>query len=156
MPVSSSLRSFLDAQGIQYEVLEHPRSVSAPRTAAAAHVPGARLAKSVLLEDEQGYVVAVVPSTRRVDLARLHRHTHRMLGLAVEEEIAALFEDCDPGAIPAVGAAYGIKTVVDDSLRDQPDIYFEAGDHEALIHLSQQQFNSLMSGADHGSISYQA
>lgn len=156
MPVSSSLREFLDAQGVQYEVVAHPRSVSAPRIAASAHVPGARLAKSVLLEDEQGYVMAVVPSTHRVDLARLHRHTHRMLGLAVEEEIAELFRDCDPGAIPAVGAAYGIKTVVDDSLRDQPDIYFEAGDHEALVHLSQQQFNTLMSGADHGQISYQA
>lgn len=156
MPMSSSLRAFLDAQGIQYEIVEHPRSVSAPRIAAVAHVPGARLAKSVLLEDEQGYVMAVVPSTRRVDLARLHRHTHRMLGLAVEEEIAQLFQDCDPGAIPAVGAAFGIKTVVDDSLRDQPDIYFEAGDHEALVHLSQQQFNTLMSGSDHGPISHAA
>lgn len=155
MAVSSSLREYLDAQGVQYEIVEHPRSVTAPRIAAAAHVPGARLAKSVLLEDEQGYVMAVVPSTHRVDLARMHRHTHRMLGLAVEEEIAQLFRDCDPGAIPAVGAAYGIKTVVDDSLRDQPDVYFEAGDHEALVHVDQRQFNSLMSGADHGQISYQ-
>lgn len=156
MPVSSSLRAYLDAQGIQYEIVEHPRSVSAPRIAALAHVPGARLAKSVLLEDEQGYVMAVVPSTHRVDLARLHRYTHRMLGLAVEEEIASLFKDCDPGAIPAAGAAYGIKTVVDDSLREQPDIYFEAGDHEALIHVNQQQFSALMSGAEHGPISHVA
>ncbi len=156
MPVSMSLRAFLDAQGIQYEVIEHPRSVSAPRIAAVSHVPGARLAKSVLLEDEQGYVMAVVPSTRRVDLARLHLHTKRMLGLAVEEEIAQLFGDCDPGAIPAIGAAYGIKTVVDDSLRDQPDIYFEAGDHEALIHLTQHEFNAVMAGADHAQISHAA
>ena len=154
MAVAPTVREFLDSHHIQYEVVQHPRSVSAARTAAVAHVPGDRLAKSVLMGDDRGYIVAVVPSTHRVDLSRVHKETQRLLGLAVEQDVAELFGDCDPGAIPALGAAYGVKTLVDDSLINQPDVYFEAGDHEELIHVDRGQFGALMSGAEHGIISY--
>lgn len=154
MAVASTVRQFLDSHHIDYEIVQHPRSVSAARIAAAAHVPGDRLAKGVLMGDDQGYVIAVVPSTHRVDLARVHQETQRMLGLAVERDVAELFRDCDPGAIPPLGSAYGIKTLVDDRLINQPDVYFEAGDHEELIHMDRSQFNALMSGAEHGIISH--
>jgi Ala-tRNA(Pro) deacylase len=35
----------------------------------------------------------------------------------------------------------------------QPDVYFEAGDHEDLIHVSAENFQKLMSGAEHASFS---
>jgi Ala-tRNA(Pro) deacylase len=30
--------------------------------------------------------------------------------------------------------AYGTQTWLDDSLLSHPDVYFEAGDHRALVH----------------------
>jgi prolyl-tRNA editing enzyme YbaK/EbsC (Cys-tRNA(Pro) deacylase) len=36
-------------------------------------VPGARVAKSVVLEDGDKYLMAVVPATDHVDLGALHR-----------------------------------------------------------------------------------
>ena len=41
-------------------------------------------------------------------------------------------------------------TLVDDELDRQDDIYFEAGDHETLIHLTGKQFRKLTSGETHG------
>jgi Ala-tRNA(Pro) deacylase len=35
----------------------------------------------------------------------------------------------------------------------QPDVYFEAGDHEDLIHVSADNFQKLMSNAEHASFS---
>lgn len=154
MAVAPTVSQFLDSHHIEYEIVEHPRSVSSARIAAAAHVPGDRLAKSVLMGDDEGYLIAVVPSTHRVDLSRVHKETRRMVGLAVEKDVADVFRDCDPGAIPPLGAAYGIKTLVDDSLINQPDVYFEAGDHEELIHVSRSQFQEIIAGAEHGIISY--
>lgn len=66
------------------------------------------------------------------------------MGLAVEKELVELFRDCDPGAIPAIGAAYRIDTIVDESLLQQPDVYFEAGDHEALVHVKGPAFGAMM------------
>ncbi len=45
---------------------------------------------------------------------------------------------------------------MDDSLLNAPDVYFEAGDHEDLVHLSGVEFLSLLAGARHGRFSRQA
>ena len=153
MAIARALRDYLDGHHVDYELVDHPTTGDSMRAAAAAHVPGDCLAKAVLLEDDRGYLMAVLPSTRHVHLGKLHQQFERNIGLATEEEISSLFADCDPGAVPPVGAAYGIDTVVDDSLREQPDIYFEAGDHHTLVHMSGQQFNELMESAGHGSFS---
>jgi Ala-tRNA(Pro) deacylase len=104
----------------------------------------------VLLEDDDGHLMAIIPSTHRIDLGKLHHHLNRRVGLAIEKEVTELFSDCDPGAIPAIGAAYRVETIIDDALFQQPDVYFEAGDHEALVHVSGQAFGAMMAGAPHG------
>ena len=150
MSIARSVELFLNEHQVDYELVHHPRSVTSMRTAEVAHVPGNQLAKSVLLEDEDGYLLAVIPATHRVDLGQLDQQLERRVGLAVEREVAQLFPDCDPGAIPAIGAAYHVDTIVDDALLAQPDVYLEAGDHEALIHLDRAQFGAVMAGVAHG------
>jgi Ala-tRNA(Pro) deacylase len=137
-------------------VLAHPHSSSSLETAQAAHVPGDMIAKTVVLEDEAGYVLAVLPASCRVDLAELHRQTSRRLGLATERELEGLFNDCEIGAVPPLGSLYQMETIVDDALAEQSDIYFEAGDHEQLIHVSAETFEALMGEARHAGFSRHA
>jgi Ala-tRNA(Pro) deacylase len=151
MAIAQSIEAFLRQHAVDYELINHPRSVSSTHT---AHVPGDQLAKSVLLEDETGYLMAVIPSTHRVDLGKLHHRLRRRLGLAIEHEVTELFADCDPGAIPAIGPAYRVATIIDDALLDEPDVYFEAGDHEALVHVSGQTFGAMMAGVPHGQFTH--
>ena len=75
--------------------------------------------------------------------------------MTTESEVATLFNGCDPGAVPPIGAAYGIKTIWDPntSLGQLDDIYFEAGDHDHLIHVSGEQFHELMASAERGQFS---
>jgi len=97
----------------------------------------------------------VLPASRQVDLGELHRQMKRNLGLATEHDLGQLFRDCEIGALPALGPAYGIETVVDDLIAEQPDIYFEAGDHEQLIHVSAEAFSALLGEqAGHGCFSH--
>jgi len=118
-------------------------------TAELARVPGDRVAKSVILEDDDGYVMAVLPSTYHVRLGKLSRELNRRLRLATEDELARLFTDCETGAIPPLGLAYGMPTIVDDSLALQSEIYCEGGDHETLLHMNRDAFMALMEHADH-------
>lgn len=148
MGIAITLQDYLSEKGTEYDVVDHPHALSSLKIAAAAHVPGDRLAKTVMLEDDDGYLMAVVPSTHRVMLSALRKQLNRNLRLANEFDLAQLFKDCEFGAIPPVGQAYGIETVVAEDLAQQDDIYFEAGDHRELIHLSRTQFLELMSGAD--------
>lgn len=150
MSMARAVQEYLASHHVAYELVEHPRALSSMRTAEAAHIPGEQLAKSVVLEDDAGYLVAVLPSTHRVDLGQLHHQLHRLMGLAVEPEVGGLFRDCELGAIPPIGAAYRIETIVDDSLLQQPEVYFEAGDHEALVHVTGKAFGAMMAGVPHG------
>jgi len=61
-----------------------------------------------------------------------------------------LFDDCEPGAVPPLGPAYGIETLLDESLTSVADVFFEAGDHELLVHLRGEIFQALLRGARRG------
>ncbi len=150
MAIAPAVEDFLEQQSIEYDIVRHPRSVSSTRIAQVAHIPGDQLAKSVLLEDEYGYLIAVIPATHRLDLGKLHRQLERRVGLAIEREVTELFRDCDPGAIPPLGLAYNVDTIIDDALLAQSEVYFEAGDHEALVHVSGNTFAAMMAGVPHG------
>lgn len=154
MAIAKTILQYLTENDVPYELLTHPHSASSTETAQSAHVSGEVLAKSVLLEDDMGYVMAVIPAVNRVDLGELHRQLNRRVGLATEPELAGVFEDCELGALPALGQAYGIPTVVDDQLAEQPDIYFDAGDHEHLVHISGEAFANVMGEAHFGRFSH--
>lgn len=154
MTIAKRLKDHLDAQGVAYETVAHPRTMTASETAEAAHVPGDRLAKAVVIHLENGPVLAVVPSSHRVDLGALQELLDRRLGLASETEVSALFDDCDIGAAPPVGAAYDVPTVIDRSLSGLDRVWFEGGDHRTLVSVAGADFDRLMQGARQGGFSH--
>ncbi|WP_431273102.1 aminoacyl-tRNA deacylase [Variovorax ureilyticus] len=154
MSIASHLTSYLDRRGARYEVSTHGRSHSSLETARCANVSPGQLAKSVILEDEGGCVMAVLPADKMVMLGEFSRFVgRRRLKLAGEARIAELFDDCDPGAIPPVGMAWGMPTIVDDELETNGVVYMEGGDHERLLRMSHAQFHALMRAQPHGSFS---
>lgn len=154
MGIAITLREYLDSTNLQYDVLPHTHTGSSSETAQACNVSGDQIAKAVILEDEDGYLMAVVPATHRVDLGVLHQRLDRRIGLAAEPELEDLFIDCEPGAVPPLGQAYGMQVVIDNSLNGLDDIYFEAGNHSELIHLKGNDFEALMEDAEHGAFSH--
>jgi len=154
MGIAITLRDYLESNELQYDVLSHSHTGSSSETAQASEIPGDQIAKAVILEDEDGYIMAVVPATHRIDLGVVHKYLGRHVGLATEPELVDLFLDCEPGAVPPFGQAYGIEVMVDDSLDELDDIYFEGGDHHDLVHIKGKDFLTLMADADHGSFSH--
>ena len=144
MSIPATLVEYLDQAGVDYRVVEHPHSESSLRTAEVAHVSGEHVAKGVLLKDADGYVLAVLPATHSVMLSSIHDLLHRPLETAPEIDLQVVFADCEFGAVPALGAAYQVDTIVEESLRSQAEIYFEAGDHEELIAVSGADFELLL------------
>jgi len=149
MPAAQTVVNYLQTRQIPYTVLPHRRTMSSRETVEAAHVSADQLAKAVILWDREGYLMAVVPGDRHVGVETLSSKLGRKLMLADESRIAPVFTDCDPGAIPPIGPAYGMETIVDDSLVGLPEIYFEAGDHEDLIRVDGEQFLRMLNPAHH-------
>ncbi len=153
MAIAMTLKSYLDSKHVDYDMVEHEHSGTALESAHSAHVPGHQVAKAVVLEDDLGYVVTILPSTNRLDIGWVNELLNRNLELADEDELGGLFRDCEVGAVPALTEAYGLEAVWDDHLNSVSDVYVEAGDHEHLVHLAGDDFRHLMAGLPHSNIS---
>ena len=153
MAISSKLQSFLNDHQVDYEVVSHPYSERALNTAHVACVPVKNMAKAVVLKDQVGYVMAVMPSVNKLMLRWINTKMDRHLHLVTEQNLQELFPDCEAGSIPPVGVAYGLKTCWDDELNSVQDLYLDGGNHRELIHLQRDQFKQVLQGQPHAAIS---
>ncbi|HYQ92873.1 MAG TPA: YbaK/EbsC family protein [Candidatus Competibacteraceae bacterium] len=154
MTIAATLKAYLDQRAAVYEVITHPPAASSLRTAEAAHLSGHRVAKAVVVGDEQGHLVVVVPSPYLVELGLLHRQLGRRLGLATEPELAHLFPDCESGAVPAIGEAYGLETLWDRALWEEPELFLEGGDHQTLLRIRQAELQKVLGPVRTGQFSH--
>ena len=114
MGIAITLKKFLRSQKINYDVLEHRYAEGSHDTAQLAEVPAGQLLKGVVFRDEDFfYTMAIVPAHHRVLRHTLNEVLGRHLVLADEEELRRLFFDCEPGAIPSFGQAYGLNIIWD-------------------------------------------
>jgi Ala-tRNA(Pro) deacylase len=154
MSITNTARRALEDHGVEYRLVAHPRTFSTRSTADAAHVPEDHIAKAVVVKDGAGYAMAVIPGDHWLKLEALNEETGRRFDLAPEDEMDTLFMDCRAGAIPPLGPAYGLETFVDEGLASLANVYFEAGDHDHLVHIDGEAFAALLHGARHGHFSH--
>ena len=152
--IAPRLKNYLQQHQTQYRTIRHSHTGSSMQTAEVSHVSGDRLAKAVVLGDEQGPLMAVIPADFHLDLEDLNQRLHRNLAFAEENELALLFPDCEVGAVPPIGPAYDIPTIWDTKLGEENTVYLEAGDHETLVKLSGKAFHELMATAERGHFSH--
>jgi len=150
MTMSLTLEEYLNQHNSSYDLIPHPHTGSSMETAEEAHVPGMRLAKAVVIRDDDRYLMVVVPSAEHVDMTVLRQQFGHAVVLASEAELADLFPDCEVGAVPPFGAAWGVDTFVDETLLAESEVFFEAGDHEAVVRVTGDQFERLLEDAERG------
>jgi len=148
MSIANTVKDYLAGNSVDYELITHAHSHSSRDSANAAHVTFKHLAKAVIVKEDETFLMIVVPSDHHVHLGRLHHLLGQDVGLATEQELVSLFPDCEGGAIPPLGSAYRLKTLVDSSLLEQPEVFFESGDHEHLVKVTGEQFSRLLRDAD--------
>jgi Ala-tRNA(Pro) deacylase len=154
MTISSKLRNYMNRCGVAFEEVPHTLAFQPAKAAEVTHIPGTRVAKGVLIRVGDEYMLAVVPSSKQVALDHLGRWLGRRdVRLAQEKESVRLFEDCELGAMPPIGAAFGLETILDDDLVESDDVYFEGGDHRTLVHVAGQGWRRLQGEAGHCALS---
>ena len=77
MSLAFRVRRVLDRFELPYDVVAHAPSQTSLDSAKKAHVPPGRVAKAVLLEDERGYLLALLPAACHLEFDRLESVTHR-------------------------------------------------------------------------------
>jgi len=131
------IESLLREKSISFVRHHHPAAYTAQETAAAEHVPGRYLAKVVIAFADERMVMLALPAPERVNLLKLaDQMCTEDVRLATEEEFAAIFEDCEVGAMPPFGNMYGLPVYIDKTLARDDHIVFQAGTHTDTIEMA--------------------
>ncbi len=142
---AKKLKEFLDREGTLYEVIPHSEAFTTQEIAAAAHVPGREMAKTVMVKLDGRFAMAVLPASYKIDFRLLKEAAGvAEAKLAGEQEFQDLFPGCDIGAMPPFGNLYGLEVYVAESLTQDEKIAFNAGSHIELIRVSYKDFERLV------------
>jgi Ala-tRNA(Pro) deacylase len=149
MTIAATVGDALAFEGIAFRILRTSPDSPTGDGLRSAGVEPECCAKAQLLKDAQGYLLTVTAATRVPDIDLLRRELHRELVPAADEDLDDLFCDCTLGSVPPLGPWYRIPTVVDSSLREHANIYFDAGEPRAWVEVTEQGFEKLLEGAEY-------
>ena len=144
MAVTEVVQEFLRQANVAYSVFPHPPAYTAQEEAAVTHISGRDWAKPVVFFADGQPIQAVVPADLVVDLEQLLLLTGaERLRLATEDELAALYPDCEPGAMPPLGPLYNQPVFVDIALASEPQVVFNGGTHGDAVCMRYDDFAAL-------------
>ena len=142
---AKKLKKFLDDNDVRYVTIQHSKAYTAQDVAATSHISGKEIAKTVMVRLGGKMAMAVVPASRMVDLEHLREVTGATSAeLATESEFKDRFPECEVGAMPPFGNLYDLDVYVDESLREDEEIAFNAGTHTELVRLAYADFERLV------------
>jgi Ala-tRNA(Pro) deacylase len=130
-PVETTTKH-LEEQGIQYELVEHDRALTAAAEARAAGEEPANAVKCVLLRRLDGYELVVLQASDRLDMSKVREQLGDAgsdLRLATEDEMDADFPQFELGALPPLGEMLPAPEIVDRRVLDHDRVLCNAGDH---------------------------
>ena len=141
-----SLITWLESAGIDYELHEHDRSLTAMATARAEGVDPHTFEKVVWVRSaEGGDALIVLDATDHLDLSKAREVLRSgKVKLVPEDEIAKLAPDCDPGAMPAVGDLFGLPTLADLHVCDSAEVSFNAGSHSVAVRVDRAAWETAL------------
>jgi Ala-tRNA(Pro) deacylase len=144
MPVSR-LKEYLDRFRVKYFITYHSAAYTAMEIAAAAHIPGKKLAKPVMVRLDGELAMIVIPAPQRLNFKRLATETGcKNATLASEVDFQFAFPGCEIGAMPPFGNLWHVPVYVGASLVRDDYISFNAGSHTEVMTLAFRDFMGLV------------
>ncbi|MFV2057610.1 MAG: YbaK/EbsC family protein, partial [Thiohalomonadales bacterium] len=67
------------------------------------------IAKSVVLEDSRGIMMAIIPASHEILLDVLNQRMQRSLKIINQVTVRGIQLDCKPGRLPCLGEAFGFE-----------------------------------------------
>jgi Ala-tRNA(Pro) deacylase len=138
------LIKFLKSNKVKFHLRHHPARFTAQEVAAAEHITGEEVAKTVIIKAGERFAMFVLPATYVLEMAKVRKLlASDDVRLANEEEMVELFPDTEVGAEPPFGAEYGMDTFVEERLAADEEILIPAGTHEDSILMRWKDYQRL-------------
>lgn len=133
---SQVLAGRLDEAHVPYELIRHRRTETARGEAAVLGVAPWEVAKTVILKTGKGFVRAVLPASKHVDVHKVGRVLDTSyVALASEPELIGAYPEFELGAVPPIGGGRGDQVLIDIALCGLDSVLIEAGAHDRSMRI---------------------
>jgi putative nucleotidyltransferase with HDIG domain len=151
MNLPDVVRFHLDRQGFPYRLVDCPSVESLVQAAVKLDISPRQIARTVLLRDTAGLVMAILPCTYILDFSMLCQSLRRDLDPLYGIETHRFFEQygCKTGCHPPLPGAFAIPALADASLvaDEEAEIYFDGGNGDVLVSMRAANFHQLLATA---------
>jgi Ala-tRNA(Pro) deacylase len=136
------LVTWLGTHHLRCEVRGQAETYAPLGTAGTPGIDVRSVLEVVAVEADDGRrALIVVEAPHQVDLAKARRRlAAREVRLLDEAQVITVAPGCEPGALPAVGALFGVPTYADYAVRERPRVCFEAGNHSCTVRLDRGEW----------------
>lgn len=134
--VFEKIKKLLDESHVKYNLLEHEPVYTSEEAACMREKltgqPAKEImecgAKAMIVKADGAYYQLILAAVRKIDFDKVRAVLGvKKVGLASRDDVVAL-TDCVPGSVPPFGILFGLSILVDQSLLQQREIYFNAGE----------------------------
>lgn len=145
MSIAKRVKDCLEENRVPYTHCTHRLAYTAQEVAAAQHVPGREMAKTLVLKTDSQFAMVVLPAVMKLNMKTLRDELpFGHVELATEAEFASLFPDSELGAMAPFGNLYNMPVYVDKSLAEDQEIVFNAGTHVDTIRMKYADLERLV------------
>jgi Ala-tRNA(Pro) deacylase len=130
----------LSSAGIEFRRLDHAPVFTSAEAATVRGAPLASGAKALVCKADSQFLMFVLPADRKLASKSVRAaRGWKSLRFADKDELRSL-TGLEPGAVPPLGSLFGLQTLCDRRLADQPTINFNAGDHSISISMTYDDY----------------
>ncbi|GCE20538.1 aminoacyl-tRNA deacylase [Dictyobacter kobayashii] len=145
MQCKEKMETYLHEHQVPFKEQHHTRTFSALTIAESEHIPGKKMAKTVVMQIDGQMMCFVLPAAYYVDLDKVRAIMGaKEVSLAHEDEFELTFPDCEVGTMPPFGNLYGISVYVDKSLAAEDMITFAVGTYTDTMSIKYTDFEQLV------------
>ncbi len=137
------IREFLTDRAICCDSISHQPSLTLEALAEQLFIPLHQFARTQVLRDNQGYVLAILPLGCHLDFVSIKNELGRDLEMAWPEEYFALFSQLKSKAIPPLSSLFKMDCFIEAELLKNKTIYLADGSGHGLLKMSGTDFLAL-------------
>ncbi|MBI5613694.1 aspartate--tRNA ligase [Candidatus Gottesmanbacteria bacterium] len=136
--------TLLESAKVSYEQTEHERVVTSEDAARVRNAPLSEGAKALIFYEDESPVMLVIAADLKVD-TKLVKSLHgiKNLRMATPVEVKKV-SGVDIGAVPPFGNLFRIPVYMDEGLRRNDMIVFNAGLHTKSVRMKERDYESLV------------
>jgi len=140
MSIPSKIKKFLEKNKINFEIISHKKVYTAYDLAQTTRTKLDWIVKTLFVKVDKDYYLVLLPASRRLNFSKLKKLLKaKKIKIASEKEMAKRLK-IKPGAITPFASIYGLKAVLDNTLKKVKAPLFGTGSFTESLRLKIKDF----------------